>query len=102
MFHRPAGWRILADRRVFEITWDDGQVSEDPWEPFRRACPCAYCSGEGAAAGNVSADTTFTETQTELKEVYAVGRYGLTPEWGDGHDTGIYTFKMLRRAAGLE
>ena len=42
------------------------------------------------------------EKQTELKEVYAVGRYGLTPEWGDGHDTGIYTFKMLRRAAGLE
>lgn len=101
-FHRPSGWRILPDRRVFEITWDDGQVSEYPWEPFRRACPCAYCSGEGAAAGNVSADTTFTETQTELKEVYAVGRYGLTPEWGDGHDTGIYTFKMLRRAAGLE
>ena len=55
----------------------------------------------GAYKGNVSADTTFTELQTELKEVYAVGRYGLTPEWGDGHDTGIYTFKMLRRAAGL-
>jgi DUF971 family protein len=31
-----------------------------------------------------------------------VGRYGLTPVWGDGHETGIYTFKMLRRAAGLE
>ena len=42
------------------------------------------------------------EEQTTLKEVFPVGRYGLTPSWGDGHDTGIYTFKMLRRASGLE
>jgi DUF971 family protein len=37
-----------------------------------------------------------------LKEVFPVGRYGLTPGWGDGHDTGIYTFKLLRKAAGLD
>jgi DUF971 family protein len=102
VFHRPTGWRIIPERRVFEITWDDGQVAEYAWEPFRRACPCAYCSGEGAYKGNIDSSTVFTERQTELKEVFAVGRYGLTPEWADGHDTGIYTFKMLRRAAGLE
>jgi DUF971 family protein len=50
----------------------------------------------------VSAETRFTEEQTTMKEVHPVGRYGLTPVWGDAHDTGIYTFKMLRRAAGLE
>ena len=80
----------------------DGQGGEYPWGRLRRACPCAYCSGEGTYKGNVDASTKFTETQTELEEVYAVRRYGLTPEWADGHDTGIYTFKMLRRAAGIE
>jgi len=49
----------------------------------------------------VDANTRFSEAQKTLKEVYVVGRYGLTPEWADGHDTGIYTYKMLRRAAGL-
>jgi DUF971 family protein len=44
----------------------------------------------------------FSEAEQTLKQVYPVGRYGITPEWGDGHDTGIYTFKLLRRAAGLE
>ena len=102
VFHRPADWRIEAERQVFAVTWDDGQVSEYAWEPLRRACPCAYCSGEGSYKGNVDASTKFTEKQTELKEVYAVGRYGLSPEWADGHDTGIYTFKMLRHAAGIE
>jgi len=102
VFHRPASWEIVPDRKIFQITWDDGAVAEYPWEPLRRACPCAYCSGEGTFAGNVTATTKFSDTQTTLKEVYAVGRYGVTPEWADGHDTGIYTFKMLRKAAGLD
>ena len=84
------------------MQWDDGQLTEYEWDGLRRACPCAYCSGEGTFAGNVTATTKFSDTQTTLKEVYAVGRYGVTPEWADGHDTGIYTFKMLRKAAGLD
>ena len=101
VFHRATDWEIVNDERIFRITWDDGAVSEYEWEAMRRACPCAYCAGEGAFAGSVNTETQFSEEQTTLKTVYPVGRYGLTPEWGDGHDTGIYTFKMLRRAAGL-
>ncbi|MDE3111757.1 MAG: DUF971 domain-containing protein [Chloroflexota bacterium] len=102
VFHRPRDWRIDPGRRVFEVTWDDEKVTEYAFEDMRRACPCAYCAGEGAMAGTVNEGTRFTEEQTTMKEVYPVGRYGLTPVWGDAHDTGIYTFKMLRRAAGLE
>jgi DUF971 family protein len=102
VFHRPRDWRIVPEERAFEITWDDGQVARYEWGPMRRSCPCAYCAGEGAYKGTVNDATVFTEQQTTLKEVHPVGRYGLTPVWGDEHDTGIYTFKMLRRAAGLE
>ncbi len=101
VFHRATGWEIDAEHQLLRMSWDDGQVTEYPWEPLRRSCPCAYCSGEGAYAGNVNENTVFTGEQTTLKQVYPVGRYGITPEWGDGHDTGIYTFKLLRRAAGL-
>jgi DUF971 family protein len=102
VFHRPRAWEIVPAERVFRVTWDDGAVSDYGWEPMRRACPCAHCSGEGSYTGNVNEATVFSEDQATLKEVYPVGRYGLTPEWGDGHDTGIYTFKLLRRAAGLD
>ncbi|HEV8229345.1 MAG TPA: DUF971 domain-containing protein [Candidatus Limnocylindria bacterium] len=102
VFHRARDWEIVPPARLLRVSWDDGSVSEYPWEPLRRACPCAYCHGEGAYQGEVNENTRFTDEQTTLKEVFPVGRYGLTPEWGDGHDTGIYTFKMLRRAAGLE
>jgi len=102
VFHRPRDWRIVPERRVFEVSWDDGALSEYGWEEMRRACPCAYCSGEGGRQGTVNPATRFSEEQSAMKEVHPVGRYGLTPVWGDGHDLGIYTFKMLRRAAGLE
>jgi DUF971 family protein len=26
-----------------------------------------------------------------------IGQYALAPTWGDGHDTGYYTFDALRR-----
>ena len=102
VFHRATDWEIVVPTRVLRVTWDDGNVSEYAWEPLRRTCMCAYCHGEGAYKGEVDENTTFSEEQTTLKEVFPVGRYGLTPSWGDGHDTGIYTFKMLRRASGLE
>jgi DUF971 family protein len=102
VFHRPTDWGIVPERRVFQVTWDDGQVTEYGFEEMRRACPCAYCAGEGGVRGTVDARTRFSEEQTTMKEVHPVGRYGLSPVWGDDHDTGIYTFKTLRRAAGLE
>ncbi len=92
----------MPEERRFEVTWDDGKVTEYGWEDMRRACPCAYGGGDGRYRGAGKEGTKFTETQSTLKEVHPVGRYGLTPVWGDEHDTGIYTFKMLRRAAGLE
>lgn len=33
----------------------------------------------------------------EAKEMFKVGNYAIGFRWGDGHDTGIYTFEYLRR-----
>ena len=101
VFHRPREWRIDEAKRALVVSWDDGAESTHPWEELRRQCPCAYCAGEGGMTGAVNEATRFTELQVTLKVIYPVGRYGITPEWGDGHDTGIQTFARLRTAAGL-
>jgi DUF971 family protein len=100
-FHRPTAWEIDRERRVLRFDWEDGAATEYQFEQLRRACPCAFCSGEGSFRGNMSATTPLSEKQVELADVQPVGRYGVAPRWGDGHSTGIYTFKMLRLAAGL-
>ena len=37
------------------------------------------------------------EATAEVVDVIPVGRYAIQIRWGDGHDTGIYTYDSLRR-----
>ena len=39
------------------------------------------------------------QRRCELAGVEPVGRYGMRLRWGDGHDTGIYTYDYLRELA---
>jgi DUF971 family protein len=92
----PLSYTMDEEHRRLLIDWSDGHASEHSYEALRRGCPCAWCAGEGGQKGSVSASTQFSEQQTTLYEVQPVGRYGLTPVWGDGHHTGIYTYERLR------
>jgi hypothetical protein len=49
--------------------------------------------------GGILADTEpgpLPPGSLRLVSFALVGRYGLTPTWGDGHRTGIYTWDALR------
>ena len=35
----------------------------------------------------------------ELRDLSPVGNYALKLVWGDGHDTGLYSFRYLRELA---
>jgi DUF971 family protein len=43
-------------------------------------------------------ESTIAE-ETDLREIWGVGQYALGMRWGDGHDSGIYTFTYLRELA---
>lgn len=92
----PLSYFLDEENQVLTISWSDGHESQHPYEGLRRACPCAWCAGEGGQKGSVDERTTFTPEQVTVYEVEPVGRYGLTPVWGDGHRTGIYTYERLR------
>ena len=92
----PTSYELDEERRRLIILWTDGHESIHPYEPLRRSCPCAWCAGEGGQKGSVDETTMFSEQQLTLYELQPIGRYGLTPIWGDGHHTGIYTYERLR------
>jgi DUF971 family protein len=96
----PLSYTMDEEGRRLLIDWSDGHESQHDYETLRRGCPCAWCAGEGGQTGAVDADTTFSTQQTTLYELQPVGRYGLTPVWGDGHRTGIYTYERLRATCG--
>ena len=83
------------------ILWSDAVESYLPLERFRRACPCAMCGGEPDVLGNlVRPDVSYTAASFELVGWQVVGGYALQPRWGDGHNTGLYSFSYLRRITG--
>lgn len=80
------------------MRWSDGVESYLRIERFRRACPCAVCGGEPDVLGNISRpDVNYTSASFELVGWQLIGGYALQPRWGDGHNTGLYSFHYLRR-----
>lgn len=92
----PTSYELDEDHGRLTLSWSDGHESVCAYEALRRACPCAWCVGEGDFAGTMTSETPLSPEQTMLFELTMVGRYGLTPIWGDGHKTGIYTYERLR------
>lgn len=83
------------------IAWNDGQESYLGIESLRRACPCASCCGEPDALGNIlRPEVHYTPESFILRDWRLIGGYAVQPTWGDGHNTGLYTFKYLRQLAG--
>lgn len=97
------------------VLWSDDVANFFESELLRRECPCATCrerAGDSSHAkplGNaakpkrnllnvVSAEAA---EQLDLVRVWPVGNYALGIRWGDGHDSGIYSFDYLRRLREL-
>jgi DUF971 family protein len=82
------------------IAWSDGIETYLPLEPLRRHCPCATCGGEPDVMGNIERPkVTYNDGSFDLSGWQTIGGYAIQPKWGDGHSTGIYSYKYLRRLA---
>ncbi len=92
---RPVGVKAPHGSRTFEITWADGEKSTYPHEILRGFCPCAGCQGH---SGSIKFQSG---ANLELREIEQVGNYALGLTWGDGHNSGIYSFRYLRTLGEL-
>ena len=80
------------------VRWNDGIESYLDLQFLRRACPCAACGGEPDVLGNIiRPEVSYSDNSFDLAGFQIVGGYALQPVWGDGHNTGIYSFQYLRR-----
>lgn len=89
----------LSNDRVLRIVWSDGHISRYSLQYFRDRCPCAGCQGESDIFGEVRMPLQLPVTtpgKYELKHLAPVGNYAIAAVWGDGHDTGIYSWEYLR------
>lgn len=102
---------IRREEDSLKIKWDNGQVAIIPSKTLRELCPCAVCkeqrgdtSHSKPLTGKPSSLRIVEHSKDEslsLQSVSAVGTYAIALTWGDGHNTGIYTFPYLLELSGL-
>ena len=83
-----------------QIVWQDEAVSLYTPQQLRLACPCAQCVEEWT--GEKILDPASVSEEILLLNVDLVGRYALNFKWSDFHETGIFTFELLRKLGGLD
>ena len=87
----PATIRRLGKESV-EVTWSDGHCSLYPNRHLRDHCPCAACREAPQRTLPIAGSTEIYPLQ-----IGVVGRYALSIQWSDRHDTGIYSYDTLRQ-----
>ena len=83
------------------VVWNDGHTSIYPLSLVRHACPCAECQGGHEQMRAEPAQEVFylpveDTPATRLTTLEKVGTYGISIEWEDGHQFGIYDWHYLR------
>jgi DUF971 family protein len=95
----PTKLERIGDDRL-RIEWNDGLQSECSVRRLREACPCATCREKRAAPPappNVLPVLKPEETvPLRISGMKPIGSYAYAIQFTDGHDTGIYTFELLR------
>jgi len=90
--------KIIADANYLKIVWDDGTQDELLLTNVRWNCPCAHCS-KARAEEDGHHFTIFQKEQLTIKKIKPVGNYAVQIVWEDGHDSGIYTYELLKKLA---
>ena len=83
-----------SDPARLTVEWDDGHTTVFTAAELRGICPCAQCVSE--TTGIRVHDPASVPRELTHTDVRLVGNYAISIRFADGHDTGIYTYQMLR------
>lgn len=76
------------------LEWPDGHETVYTAAELRRKCPCAKCIHE--LTGQPLLDPDSVPDDLTQNGVVLVGNYAISVRFSDGHDTGIFTWPLLR------
>jgi DUF971 family protein len=90
----------VTPENAIRILWPGGAQATIPAKGLRDFCPCASCVEEGT--GVKLLDPASIPDDIRPLSIDPVGSYAVQIQWSDGHNTGIYSWEVLRRASGLK
>jgi DUF971 family protein len=102
---RPKHVTVNREKSTLEVVWMDDHPSVYPLSGLRYVCPCVECRGGHAKMGGPPDRAGLMqkpEKTWEVQDAELVGNYALRLIWSDGHDSGIFTWTMLRTLCPCE
>lgn len=91
----PTDLRFDAKAAELSIAFDDGFTGTIPYELLRIESPSAETKGHGADRPPPPAK----KRRVGVAGAEPVGRYAVRIRFDDGHDTGLFTWALLRELA---
>lgn len=85
--------KLRKTSRVLEVTFGDGRTASLPFEYLRVFSPSAELWGHG----RVEPMLVGGKREVQVLRAEPVGRYAVKLVFGDGHDTGLFTWDVLDR-----
>ena len=91
---------------AIEIDWSDGAMTTWTVGDLRKACPCATCREKKRADDSTEIKSapkslpilSAAEAKPlRIESMRPVGAYAYNIAFSDGHSSGIFTFRLLRK-----
>ena len=89
---QPTDIKLRTQSRLLEVRFDDGTHFELPFEYLRVFSPSAEVKGHGGGEGVLQ----LGKQDVGITGVEPIGNYALRLLFDDGHNTGLYTWSLLR------
>src|ERR1700722_20365565 len=87
----PAEIKLRTTSRVLEVSFEDGNRFQLPFEYLRVHSPSAEVQGHGPGQEVL----VLGKETVGIRAVEPVGQYAVKLVFDDGHDTGLYPWKYL-------
>lgn len=88
----PTQIRLRRKARILDVTWSDGVRFELPCEYLRVFSPSAELYGHGLQEPMLVGG----KREVNISRIEPVGRYAVKLVFDDGHDSGIFSWEILR------
>jgi DUF971 family protein len=92
---RPTQITLHKASHVLEVAFDDGTSHRLPCEYLRVESPSAEVQGHGPGQKVLVAG----KRDVNIRAIEPMGHYGVLLRFDDGHDTGIFSWTLLRTLA---
>ena len=85
----------LLNESILSILWSDSHLSYILTKDLRNSCPCATC--RTARKGFKKSLPILPSEGYNIINIEEIGNYALRFKWEDSHQTGIFTYELLRK-----